>query len=156
MTKKTNTTLVIKNNLLNPFAIWLNMQQLVGKESRERTRFVALLGERIAEIGKQGNELQEKYAVKDKDGKPKKITTGEGKEKKEVIDFGKNKEKADQEWEEYMSEEFTIDVTEGNKSKVYTVADILLNTEKTFQGIEAAFYAEWCECFEALPNRRDV
>ena len=167
MTKKTNNpTLVLKNYHLVPLVNWLVKLSLAGKESRERTRFIKFLGPRLQEISDLRIEMQNKYALKDDKGQPKKkkessmkIIGEDGKEvesETEGIDFGKNEEKAKDEWNEYQNEEFIIDISEGNKSKVYTVADIILNTTFEFTDWAATMYDEWCECFEALPNRKEI
>lgn len=163
MTKKNqNSTLVLKNYMIETLGKWLNGLSLSGKESRERTRFVRLLSERVKETTEFKKEIQEKYATKDKDGKFKMnvvsfmMTDGKEENKKEEVDFGENQEKAEQEWKDYQEEEFVIDILEGNKSKIYTVADIVLNTKEEFNGVMATLYEEWCEAFESLPDRREV
>jgi len=164
---KSNVTLILRNYQLTPLANWLSKLSLAGKESRERTRFIQILGPRLQEAEKVRKDIQDKYALKDDKGKVKrvkdtssmKVVGEDGKEinpKEDIIDFGKNADKAKEEWDEYYQEDFVIDVSEGNKSKVYVVADIVLNTTVEFTGWDATVYAEWCEAFEELPDRRQV
>lgn len=148
MTTDRKKALVLKNHMIEPLILWLQQLALPGKESRERTRFLNLLIERYKEINEVRKGIQEKYGEKDKDGKLKRDKNGDV-----VL---KDLKKAEEEYREYIEEDFVIDLLEGNKSKVYTVADIVLNTEERFEGPNAGQYERWCECFEALPNRHDV
>jgi len=155
--------LKLKNKCLVALDNWLARLQLGGRESRERSRFRALLRERIEEIGKVRKEIMTKYAKKNKDGslktKKEKIILPNGSTtEREVVDFGneKNQEKAMKEYEEYLEEELVIDILEGNKSKIYTVRDLVLNTDEKFSGIMADMYDLWCTAFEQLPDRREI
>lgn len=151
----------IKNKFLVGLGSWLNELQLSGKESRERTRFVNLLVDRLTENEKFRAELIRKYAQKDEEGNPKKrMEEGAG----EIWDLlPEDMEKYAKEYNEMMDEEFVIDVLEGNKEKVKVVTDIVLNTNYVFgpkEGDSAEEkqakirqmndYGIWCEAFEAV------
>jgi len=161
MTQK--IVLKLKNRLLIPLYFWLDSISLIGKESRERTRFNKLLAERIEEINGIKTTMIQPYVKTDNKGKAKLI---EKKEKdasgndfvRMVYDFKGNtqKEKFEKEWSEYLDEELIIDVLEGNKSKIYTIKEIVLNTDQKFQGEMASVYDEWCIAFEALPPRQEA
>lgn len=153
--------LKIKKLHLVGIASWLNEQQLAGKESRERTRFVGILAKEVEEFNKERNEIVNKYAEKDeKTGKPKTIVDNGT----ENFDIKKDKLEAyTKEMVDLQDEEFVLDIGEGHKSKIKTVKDILLNTDYQFGPKEgddpkekeaklrqAGDYAVWCEYFEAL------
>lgn len=151
----------IPKNQMAPLFEFLAGLQLAGKESRERTRFNAMLIDAIKELEKERLELVDKYSELDPD-------TGE---KKKAVDNGiehfvipeDQKEEFNREIQELYSEDFVIDSLEGNKSKLQAVRDILLNTSYKFgpgeqDGAsvraakirEAANYEVWCNAFEAI------
>lgn len=152
--------LKIKNRYLVGLGSWLQEQQLSGRESRERTRFVTLLQEQLNDVDKHRNEILEKYVGKDDKGNWKTVVDN-GKEK---LDVPADQEEAFfKEIEDLMDEEFVLDLLEGNKQKIRTVKDILLNTDYKFGPREgdsaeerearirqAADYEKWCEAFEAI------
>ena len=162
MTKK--IVLKLKNRLIPPLYEWLIGIFLIGKESRERIKFNKILLEKIKEIGDIKEDMIKPFCKIDDKGKlkSKKETLGKDEKGKDIIrdvfDFKnkKAKEKFLKEWEVYMEEEFVVDVLEGNKSKVYTIKEILLNTEQKFRGEMADLHNEWCEVFEALPPRPEA
>lgn len=151
----------IKNKFLVGLGSWLNELQLSGKESRERTRFVNLLVDRLTENEKFRAELIKKYAQKDEEGNPRKRTEeGAG----EIWDIlPEDMEAYAKEYNEMMNEDFIIDVLEGNKEKVKVVTNIVLNTDYVFGPKEGDVEGErqaklrqmndydiWCESFEAV------
>lgn len=156
-----NVAFKIPKVQLAPLFEWLSSVQLSGKESRERTRFNALLIEGIKELEKDRLELLEKYAEIDKETGEKKKAVDNGVEHFVIPDDLKadfTKEIAD-----LYDEEFVIDSLEGNKSKMQTVRDIVLNTdykfgpregdtpeEKAKRVRESANYEVWCNAFEAV------
>lgn len=151
----------IQNKHLVGLASWLNELQLGGKESRERTRFVGLLVEKIQETEKFRNELLDKYVEKDKDGqRKKKMNEAE----QEVWDISEdNIEKYQKEYADLLEDEFVLDSSEGNKEKLKVVKDIVLNTtyifgpkegddmqEKVAKIRQANDYEVWCKAFETV------
>jgi len=167
MTKKTtNKILVLENRLLYPLFLWLETIPLVGRESRERSRFNIVIGERVNENEKIRKEMIIKYCKLDKDKKPltetKKVVdpknpNGEKIDKTNYVFKNNKEEKAFmEELGEYMKEKFIIDVLEGNKAKVYTTRDIILNSQEKFSGAMAVIYEEWCTAFEKLPPRQEI
>lgn len=161
MTKK--IALKLKNSLVPPLYTWLDSIPLIGKESRERSKFNKILLERMQEIGEIKQDMVKPHCKIDDKGKLKTkketVKDNQGKDFEREVFVFKNKkarETYNKEWEEYMEEELIIDVLEGNKSKIYTVKDIILNTEQKFSGAIAELYNLWCEAFEELPPRPEA
>ena len=59
----------------------------------------------MAEFKDSHESIVEKFAAKDKSGKPILIGEGEAAE----VDFGKNKDKANEYWQELLNEEISVD-----------------------------------------------
>ncbi len=162
MTKK--IVLKLKNKLIPSLYEWLNGIFLVGKESRERIKFNKILIDRINEMGEIKQDMVKPHCKIDDKGKlrTKKESIGKDEKGKEIIrdvfDFKnkKAKEAYNKEWDEYIEEELIIDVLEGNKSKIYTIRDILLNTDQKFRGELAELHNLWCDAFEELPPRPEA
>lgn len=141
----------IKNSLVLSLASWLNELNLIGRESRERTRFVNLLAVRYQETEKFRMEILNKYAQKDEEGKNKVSEDGKSILLEDSNAYVK-------EVTELMEDEYVIQLD----SKVFnTLKHIVLDTTYTFgpkEGQEeqeiqakvrqASEYALWCECFE--------
>lgn len=146
-------SLTFKNWQVIPLATWLSQLFLHGKESRNRTRFIKLLSERIQEIEKERIGLMEKHQAKNKKGKPLWIDEN-GKDTEDRMK-GKNykidqKEKFDKEFNDYFAEDFVLDVSPAKQETIYNVRDLVLNTEKEFAGNEALMYNSWCDSFEGI------
>lgn len=137
----------IKNSNIISFVNWLGNQKLSGKESRNRTRFIGLLVDRANEVQKERIAILEKYADRNDKGELNAENLPDGGKKYLFTDIIKQNE-ANKELEEYLKEEFVIDVLESNKNIINTIKDIVLNTEEEFSGIDAVQYSEWCESFE--------
>lgn len=155
-------SLKIQNKYLVGLASWLNELPLGGSESRERTRFVRMLVDRITENEKFRGELLDKYVEKETDGqKKKKIqeTTGE-----EVWDISEeNSVLFAKDYADLMDEEYIMDILDGNKQKLKVIKNVVLNTDYKFGPKEgdvgaervakirqANDYEEWCKAFEAV------
>ena len=158
-----SNTLKIPSKHLVGLCSWLNELSLTGKESRERSRFVDICVPRIQEYFKHKEEIFDRYCVKE---------TVEGREVRKVVDEGgvltyqipnEKREEFDKEIHDLEDEEFVIDVLEGNKSKIKTAKDLLLNTDYKFgPGDETdpakreakirqtTDYNEWCKIFEEV------
>lgn len=126
----------LKNTYLLGLGMWLNSLSLAGKESRQRTRFVKIIADRVDELKKFREDIIGKYTEekmeleKEKDGSDKEVP-------KIVNDnyVFKNPEflkEFNKELEELYDEELVLDKNEGNKSKVDVVSDIVLNTGYKF------------------------
>ena len=148
---------------------WLGRQQLHGKESRMRTRFMKLLETRITEIEPERIKLCEEFCEK-KDGKLVYWTNKKDKKGEDVVDLKTgnhiqeettDKEKSvgykivdvdkfNKAYFDYLQEEFIIDITPANSEAIYGARDIILNTTEQFTGRQAVIYNEWCDCFEEV------
>lgn len=137
-------------------ASWLANLNLVGKKSRLRTRFILLLRTRLEEIASERKRLFEDYGEKNKDGKFIYInkdgeeTTKPENEARLKIKDGKTEEQLDKEFNDYLEEDFVIDVSPQSEETIYGVSEIVLNTEEKFFGLMADNYDKWCEAFEKI------
>lgn len=147
MEKKTNS-LKIKNRNLTTLLRFLASVPLAGKESRERTRFIEVCEPRIIEMDKLRNELLQKFSEKDEAGQPVLVENPDGTNRYDVSPT--NLEEFQTAYNAYGEEDFTLDILDGNISKVRTVRDLILNTDQKFSGQTAAEYDKWCDAFEAL------
>ena len=139
---------------------WLMKQMLHGAESRNRTRFIKLLSERMAEIDKTIEDLKNKYIVKNDKGEI--LYEKDGKETTDpngaTMKFGSpedmltlNKDIGD-----YLNEDLIIDITPSVNEIVYGTRDLILKTNQEFSGIMATRYDEWCEAFENIKEEEKV
>ena len=151
----------IQNKYLSSLAQWLQLLVLDGRKSRERTRFVKLLQDRLKEVNGFYQGLIEKYVKKDKNGRYKtRLVDGV-----QVFKFETKKDEKDyiKEVEDLFSEEFKLDLTEVNKEMLIVIKDIVLNTDYKFGPKEnetseqqrvsirlAEEYDKWCQSFENL------
>lgn len=149
------TKIVFKNYQLMPLLNWLNVGALPGKLSRARTRFINLCIDRIKEIETTRLETIKKYAKKDKDKNPIIISDEGGKTKFDINEKGIKK--FEEEYNEYMKEDFVIDVTASTKDTLQGVKGILINTLDEFSNdpkilvekhLTPAMYDEICSVFE--------
>lgn len=150
--------LVLKGSFLVPIRgitlpMFLAGLMLHGKESRERTRFIKMLEPRILEIEQERIKTLEKYSKKNKDGKPlyydkdRKETSNSLTGMEYIVEDIKGYNK---EFDEYLNEEYVLDITPATSSTIYTVRELLLNTDKEFSTGDAENYNEWCEAFEGI------
>lgn len=136
---------------------WLMEQNLHGQASRSRIRFIRQIRDRIEEVMGEKTRLLEQYS-KNKKGKVVYVTEkgGETTEKPaQGVEYrynvkGKNIEKFIEDWQNYLQEDYLIDVTEGNKDIINGVKDILLNTTDEFKGEEAVRHDLMCQAFEEV------
>lgn len=155
------TSFKIQNKFLVGLASWLSEIQLGGIESRERTRFVNILVERIQENEKFRLELLDKYTEKDEEGnKKKKMNEFE----EEVWDLSpENTILYTKEFGELMDEDFVMDILDGNKQKIKVMKEVVLNTnyvfgprdtdspqEKIAKIRQMNDYDSWCQAFEKV------
>lgn len=147
---------------------WLAIQTLHGKESRSRTRFLKLIGDRVVEVEKERGRMLEEHAEKrkvneetDEGGKKVKKEVEKivffDEEGKETIDPQEGKsyklkdtEKFSKELESYLIEDCVIDITPATSEIVYMVRDIVLNTQEEFSNWMASRYDEWATAFESI------
>jgi hypothetical protein len=132
---------------------FLNSLMLHGKECRERARFVKMIEGRVLEVETERVKIGEINCKKNKKGelvyadKDGKETTDKNQSRSFIID---NQEAFQKELQEYLAEEFIIDITPANKQTILTVKDLILNSNKDMNGQESIAYIEWCESFEQV------
>lgn len=144
----TDPTFMLSNRYVLGLAQWLANLALVGRESRERTKFVEALQEQLKEIDAMRLEMIKKYADKDKDGEPIKIKE-EGQEERFSVSDAKLKE-FEKEYMEYIDESTFILGGPGNIQRLKIVKEIVLNTEEKITGPLASDYSKWCDAFETI------
>lgn len=152
----------LKNKYLSGLVQWLAIQQLTGKQSRERTRFINLLQIKLKEIEGFYKGLMEKFIEKGKDGK---YSTKKDKDGTEVYTFVTKKEEEEyvKEIDDLNDEEFKIELTEINKEMLTEIKKVVLDTDYKFGPKEntprveivkqirlANEYEEWCQSFEKI------
>lgn len=148
-------TLTFKTYHVNPLGTWLQKLELPGKKSRSRNRFIIdFISKKSEEIEKERVTLLTKYSEKDKDGKPKMKTVPDG-STSDTFEINKeNMKKFNVDYNEFMKEDYVIDVTKAKETDVSAIAEIVLNTEEKFVDhvgdMAATMYNEWCEIFEKL------
>jgi len=135
----------MKNYEVEAFANFLMSLELIGRESRFRTRFVRLLMERVKLIREEHAELIRQFARFDESGNPI-IVKINGVDAYDVP----NKKAFDKEYSSLMNEDFIIEENEERKEMLLTVRDAILNCQKTFSGREAMEYDRWCEIVEEI------
>ncbi|HDY66730.1 MAG TPA: hypothetical protein ENH85_02945 [Candidatus Scalindua sp.] len=62
----------------------------------------------------------------------------------------KNHEEFTKQYNDYLNEDYIIDVTPANREDIYGVRDLLLNTNAEFSKIAATRFDEWCLCLSHL------
>lgn len=135
------------NRYVLSLAQWLNNLALVGRESRERTKFVEALNEQLKDIDAMRLEFLCKYAEKDEEGEPKKVTNETGEHF--VIPDDKLSE-FEKEYADYLNESAFLLAGPGNVQRIKIVKDVVLNTEEKIVGPLANDYSHWCDAFEAV------
>lgn len=152
--------LKLKNYYLMGLGTWLNEQQLTGRASRARTRFVKDIQDKLSELEKERVVLCEQFADKDETGAVKKETVNNS-EQYVFSDIGQ-KEFAD-EYRDLINEDWIVDVTDANRDTITTIRQIVLDTDYRFgpregeTGQQSEFrvrqmndYPHWCEAFEQV------
>lgn len=144
--------LVFKNYEIKAFGDFLYELSLKGKESRMRSRFIAIMEEQLALISKEREILLQDYAKKDEDGEPVRDKDEEGREFVILEDtFSFNLEVS-----KLMNEDFIIEVKNEKVEMVKVVQDIVLNVDKEFSGVEAERYDRFCEVLESVSFEETV
>ena len=138
--------LTMKNFELKVFGEFLYELSLKGKDSRMRSRFVALIEAQLQLIQNERDILLRDYAKRDENGE---IVTGKDNEGRTIAvladTFAYNLEIS-----KLMNEDFTIEVKDDNKEMIKTVQEAIFNVDKEFSGFEAESYNRLCEVFEAV------
>ncbi|MBX0320211.1 DUF1617 family protein [Shouchella clausii] len=132
----------IKYAYLNATADLFYQMPARGKRSRHLVRVIKVIDERLKLIDEQKMELIKEHSHLNEDGEPKVIKTEDG----EHFDI-KDLEAFKKDIDELMNESLVIDGGDYEET-LLTVKDILLNTDREFQGKEAVLYNYLCEQFE--------
>lgn len=141
-------TFTIQKKYVLSLGNWLNSLALNGKQSRARTRFVALLQESLERLDKDRKQILEEYAKKDKDGKPE-IIEKDGQQNYDIPDA--DKDAFNVEIAALYDEDAELGGPETGPVFVI-VKDIVLNYDKEIDPSIAGAYDKWCEAFEKFPK----
>ncbi|ALA47850.1 hypothetical protein ABE137_12710 [Brevibacillus laterosporus] len=135
----------IKNGDLEDFAKFLMSFELIGKESRLRTRLVKILMEKFKAVTEEHNDLIRQFARFDEDGEPYIIEIN-GQRAYDVPD----RQAFNREYFLLMNEDTIIEENEERKEMLLFIKELILNCDKTFKGKEAFEYDSWCEIVEGI------
>lgn len=138
--------LVFKNYEIKAFGDFLYELSLKGKESRMRSRFIALLEEQLELIAKEREILLQDYSKKGEDGEPVRDKDEEGREfiiLEDTLSFNLEVTKL-------MGEDFIVEVKNEKVDMIKVIQDIVLNVDKEFSGVEAERYDRFCEILESV------
>lgn len=133
----------IKNSLLGKTVDMLFETKLKGRQSRHRTRFVQLLGDRLELLSKEEAELLKEYCNLDENGEP---ITKMNENNEEVYDL-KDAEGFIREQSTMFSESMTIE-GDDNKAMLLAVREALDESEEEYGGHEAVLYEYLCKQFK--------
>lgn len=151
---------ILRNKYLLGLANWLNELQLIGRESRERSKFVSGLSVKIKEIEDLRLELIKEYSTKDEKGNQNIRIENE----KQVFDVPQEKIKEiNERYLQILEKDFSLEITEDNKSSMNLIRDLIINTNYVFGPKEgtselekenkikqANAYVVWVEAFEKI------
>jgi hypothetical protein len=132
------------NYEIENFVIFLTNEEVNAKHSRMRSRFLKLVSAHLNQIEEERQELIKQFSYKDENGEPQ----TEAKEDGSTVFKLKDIEGFQKEYTELMLEEFIIEPTGDKENMLKAIQDIILNTNKTFKGQEAADYDRFCDIVE--------
>ena len=130
----------IKNESLGQAISLLFDLPLKGKQSRQRSKFIQALDERLKEVAEQEQELLKEHCHLDEEDKPKIKNNGQEWDVKDVVAFRKDKV-------ELLEEGLVIDGGD-HEDMLKTVKTVLFDCEKEFSGQDAQIYDYLCDQFE--------
>lgn len=137
--------LELKRKYVLSLGNWLMNLSLLGRESRERTKFLEQLNDELAEQEKIRLSIVEKYADK-KEGKPEVKDTPEG---TKFSFTPENLAKFNTEYNDYLAEDFVLE-SAGNIQRLKIIKSIVLDTQEKISPSDAFDYDQWCEAFEKV------
>ena len=152
----------MKARHIGNFATWLNSVQLLGKESRARSRFTKILTDYLSnDVEKQRVEIVKKYAKLDEEGNPSVIIDSKARRIFDVLP--EKSEEMNKEYANLLEHSLELHVTDLNRETIATVKDVVLNSQFVFGPLDndseqirqakinlADNYSEWCESFEKV------
>ena len=127
------------NHEIEAFIHFLMTEELIGKQSRMRTRFCKLLGERAKEVEDERQDLIKQYSTK--------VETNED---GSIIYPLTDAQAFYKELSILLDEEFIIDETLERKDMLETVRDIVLDSKQTFSGQAAYLHSRFCDLVEEV------
>lgn len=113
---------------------------LKGKQSRQRSKMIKLLNERLEEVSDQEKELLKEHCHLDEDGEPKKKNDDKEWDVIALEDYLKDRK-------ELYEEELVIEGN-NNTGMLSTVKKVLDECEIELSGDDAASYDYLCDQFE--------
>lgn len=138
--------LVFKNYELKAFGDFLYELSLKGKDSRMRSRFIAILETQLQLIANERDILLQDYAKKDEKGEPIRDKDEEGQEfviLEDSLSFNLEVSKL-------MGEDFIIEIKNEKVEMIKTIQRIVFDVDKEFSGIEAERYNRFCDILETV------
>lgn len=140
--------MIIRNVELEGFIQFLNTLELVGKQSRFRSRLIRLLQEKLTVIKAEHRDIVEKYSKKDSEGKPQYRSVDEqtGYVEYDIEDMSG----LAAELNELYGENTVVDQSESNRELLLIVKEAVLDCTLTFSGEQAELYNRYCEIVEGI------
>ncbi|MCY9737446.1 hypothetical protein M5X17_27475 [Paenibacillus alvei] len=137
--------MIVKNHELVGFINFLMDLNLIGKQSRMRTRFCKALIEKQQRFNEEYELLINESVEKDENGLPIKVEQEDGQLGLKLKDPSLFASERD----ELFNESNVFTPTEDTEEMFNVVRDVVLNTDKMFSGKEAIEYDRYCEIVES-------
>ena len=131
---------------LEGFVNFLMEEELSGKSSRQRAKFVKVAQQGLMDFFTKRDDLISNHAKRDEVGN---IITTENEQGNTVVEVD-NMEEFKKEFELLNKERFEIPTTEDTREYLMVVQNIVLNTERNFKGQEALLYDVYCDIVEQI------
>ncbi|MFJ3387478.1 hypothetical protein [Lysinibacillus sp. NPDC086135] len=138
--------LVFKNYELKAFGDFLYELSLKGKDSRMRSRFIAILEEQLRLISNEREILLKDYAKKDDNDEPVRDKDEKGQE----FVILEDSTSFNLEVSKLMNEDFIIEVKNEKVEMVKAIQRVVFEVDKEFSGIEAERYNRFCDILETV------
>ncbi len=134
----------LQKRLLNHLVFFLDMP-LTGSKARSRNRFIRLIAPMAQEVENERVKMLKDLSEKDEKGEPKveknQITGAE-----HYIVSTENRKKVD----EYLDEDYVLDILPSNEKDVKVAKDLLLNSEMKLNIELGDIYDKLCTAFEEI------
>lgn len=134
----------MKNEEIEGLVMFLHDLKLRGKHSRMRTRFIKTLQVQLKQTKEEHKEMLLQHSNLDKDGNPLIVEDKNGHHVYDVKDL----QAFNKDYNELMTEDFIIEVTEENKEMIESVKNSVCECDKEFSGDEAFLFERYCEIVE--------
>lgn len=142
-------TFTIKRKYLLGLGTWLQGLFLQGQDSRNRTKFVEMIGEELKENEETRLEIVKKYAKLDDKKEPILVEKEDGSKHYEIPDD--KLPEFQKEFIAFLETDFSCGGP-GLKTRLEAVKNIVLNTTVEIDPKIAADYDAWCNAFEAMSS----